>query len=160
MDSFITIPKHKHEFVDESQIRGKQLRDFIFAGNATFTVLNSDTKNRFTYKIKKHKEKEIFFVSVMTGSDNYNAYTFIGSFFPGKGYKKSPKCIIGDDALSSKTINWFLNKFITHQNLYPTVKVYHEDKCGRCGRKLTTPLSVKAGFGPECIKLVSNKKGE
>jgi hypothetical protein len=28
--------------------------------------------------------------------------------------------------------------------------VHHEGKCGRCGRKLTVPESVKSGFGPEC----------
>lgn len=158
---FVTRPSLPSlEFVDEAQIRGKQLRDFVFAGNATFTVLNTDTKNRFTFKVKKHKEKDIFFVSVMTGSDNYSSYTFIGTYFPNKGYKKSYKSKIGSDAMSAKTIKWFFDKFINNQKSYDTVKVYHEDKCGRCGRKLTTPESVKSGFGPECIKLVGNKKGK
>jgi hypothetical protein len=148
------------KFVDEAQIRGKQLREFVFAGNAIFTVMNTDTKNRFTLKVKKHKENDIFFVSVMTGSDNYTSYTFIGTYFPNKGYKKSYKSKIGSDAMSAKMVQWFFNSFINNQKKYETIKVYHEDKCGRCGRKLTTPESVKSGFGPECIKLVGNKKGE
>jgi len=160
MDFKITKPSiPTFEFTPEAEIRGKQLRDFIFAGNATFTVLNSDTKNRFTFKIKKHKEEEIFFVSVMTGSSNYNSFTYIGTYFPNKGYKRSVKSRITPDAMSAKTITWFLNKFIHNQKPYTTVKVFHEGKCGRCGRKLTTPDSVKSGFGPECIKMVGNKKG-
>lgn len=158
---FITRPSIPSlEFVDEAQIRGKQLRDFIFAGNAIFTILNVDTKNRFTIKVKKHKENDIFFVSVMTGSDNYTSYTFIGTYFPNKGYKRSFKSRITSDAMSAKTVSWFFSKFINNQKPYETIKVYHEDKCGRCGRKLTTPESVKSGFGPECIKMMGTKKGK
>ena len=29
---------------------------FIFAGNSTFTLLNSETENRFTYRVKKAKD--------------------------------------------------------------------------------------------------------
>jgi len=28
---------------------------------------------------------------------------------------------------------------------------FHEGKCGKCGRKLTTPESIKNGFGPTCL---------
>lgn len=30
------------------------------------------------------------------------------------------------------------------------LEVWHEGRCVRCGRKLTTPESVAAGLGPEC----------
>ena len=33
-------------------------------------------------------------------------------------------------------------------------KVHHEGKCGRCGRKLTTPESCLRGIGPECWALM------
>ena len=32
---------------------------------------------------------------------------------------------------------------------------WHEGRCGRCGRKLTVPESIEAGYGPECINLVA-----
>jgi hypothetical protein len=130
------------------------LKNFVFGGNATFTVLNTDTKNRFTFKVKKHKKEDLFFVSVLTGSDNVSSYTFLGTFFPkDKKYKKSNKSRISDETVSYKVSDWFFNKFIKKEYDYPTVEVYHEGKCGRCGRKLTTPKSVKDGFGPECIKI-------
>ena len=33
-------------------------------------------------------------------------------------------------------------------------EIWHEGKCGRCGRKLTVPESIACGFGPECIGMV------
>ena len=38
-------------------------------------------------------------------------------------------------------------------SLYPTVKVFHSGKCGKCGKKLTTPESIKSGLGPYCSKV-------
>ena len=72
------------KFTDEALVKGKRLQEFVFGGNATFTVLNTDTKNRFTIKVKKHKKEDLFFVSVLTGSDNVNSYTFLGTYFPNE----------------------------------------------------------------------------
>ena len=33
-------------------------------------------------------------------------------------------------------------------------ELHHEGKCGKCGRKLTTPQSVKTGFGPKCSEQI------
>lgn len=30
------------------------------------------------------------------------------------------------------------------------LQVWHEGRCGRCGRKLTVPSSIETGLGPEC----------
>ena len=37
---FVKIPtkQKKHNFIPENELRGKQLRDFVFAGNALFTL--------------------------------------------------------------------------------------------------------------------------
>jgi hypothetical protein len=32
--------------------------------------------------------------------------------------------------------------------------VWHEGRCGRCGRKLTVPESIESGFGPECASIL------
>jgi hypothetical protein len=31
------------------------------------------------------------------------------------------------------------------------VVIWHEGRCGRCGRRLTVPESIESGYGPECI---------
>jgi hypothetical protein len=146
--------KKEFKFTDEALVRGKQLREYVFAGNATFTVLNTESKNRFTIRVKKHKKEDLYFVSVLTGTDNVNSYTFLGTYFPkGKKYKRSNKSSIGFEAVSAKTVNWFFNTYLNNQSKFGVVEVYHEGSCGRCGRKLTTPKSVRDGFGPECVKI-------
>ena len=35
--------------------------------------------------------------------------------------------------------------FISNEEKYLTVQVYHDGKCGRCGKTLTTPKSLKSG---------------
>jgi hypothetical protein len=30
------------------------------------------------------------------------------------------------------------------------LEVWHEGRCGRCGRRLTVPESIESGLGPEC----------
>ena len=55
--NFVKIPtkQKKHDFVPANELRGNQLRDFVFAGNALFTVANTLTNNHVTFKVKKHK---------------------------------------------------------------------------------------------------------
>ena len=138
--------------VERSQLLGEDIKKFVFGGNSTFTVVNTDTKKHFTFKVKQPKNNnEIFFVSVMNGSDNNSNYAFIGTYFNnGNSFRHGKKSSIGKDTQSAKVISWFFNKFINNEEKYPTVQVYHEGKCGKCGRKLTTPESVKSGLGPVC----------
>lgn len=32
----------------------------------------------------------------------------------------------------------------------PSLEVWHEGRCGRCGRALTVPESIASGIGPVC----------
>jgi hypothetical protein len=134
------------------QLLGEDIEKFVFGGNATFTVINTKTKNRFTFKVKQPKNNDsIFFVSVLNGSDNNSNYSFIGTYFTkGNTYRHGKKSSIGRDAQSAKVITWFFSRFINNEEKYPFVQVYHEGKCGSCGRKLTTPESIKKGLGPVC----------
>ena len=142
------------------KLQNSNLKNFIFAGNATFTVLNEATGNRFTFKVRNANYKKsdskvisnIFYVSVLTGQDNNSAYTFLGTFFGGKNeaYRHSVKSKITVNAGSNKVADWFFNSFLKNPNGYSTIKVYHSGKCGKCGKKLTTPESVESGLGPYC----------
>lgn len=142
------------------QLTSETLKDFLFAGTAIFTVVNEKTNNRFTFRVRKagwgtsNVKSDIFYISVLTGSDNNSCYTFLGSYFGGKNqmYRHSPKSKIGSSAVSNKVINWFFQQYFKNPNVYTTVKVYHSGKCGKCGKKLTTPESIKSGLGPYCGK--------
>jgi hypothetical protein len=121
---------------------------FILGGKSTFTFLNPKTENRFTYKVKKHKTDNVYFISVLTGPD---AYTFIGSILDNT-YRHSRKSKISIDSQSARVFDYILNKLNTN-NLPDFIEIWHSGACGRCGRRLTTPESIERGFGPECIKL-------
>jgi hypothetical protein len=50
--------------------------------------------------------------------------------------------------------DYVLNKLkITN---YLNFEVWHEGKCGKCGRALTVPSSILTGIGPECSKSYQN----
>ena len=137
---------------ERSQLLGDDIKNFIFGGNATFTIVNTDSKKYFPFKVRKSKDSdEVFFVSIMNHSVNNYNHNFLGTFFSKDNcYKTSKKSSIKSDTTSSKVISWFFNYFINSEEKYPTVQVYHDGKCGKCGRKLTTPESVKSGLGPIC----------
>jgi hypothetical protein len=65
-------------------------------------------------------------------------------YVPGK------KSRIGPDAPSAKAFAWLFPKLAAGAKLDDLVELYHEGRCGRCGRTLTVPESVATGFGPNC----------
>lgn len=123
---------------------------FIFAGKSLFTFLNTQTGNRFTFKVKKAKESNLFFVSVLT---NPETYSYIGTVTEGI-YKHGKKSKITTDAQSVRVFQYVINK-LKLNNLPDFIEVWHEGKCGKCGRTLTVPSSILSGLGPECIKSLS-----
>lgn len=131
----------------EHIIEHKEALNFIFAGNSTFTVRNSESGNRFTFKCKNKKNTDLFFISVLTGSNNY---TYIGIVI-NKIYKHGKKSVVSNKAKSVLVFDYILRK-LKNNTLDNVVEIWHEGKCGKCGRKLTDPSSISSGYGPSCIK--------
>lgn len=140
---------------------GREL-EYALGGICLFTLQNEQTDNRFTFKVVDARRvdaqarKEIYFVKILTGADNENSYSFVGTIqHDDKGYfyKHSRKSRMTEDAQSVKVIKWFLVA-TQGKGLPENIKMYHEGRCGRCGRTLTVPESVASGYGPECIQIV------
>lgn len=127
------------------------IRQFILAGKAFFTLQNKETGNRFTYKVSKldDETKDMWFVSVLTGSDNDNSYTYAG-IIANNRFKLTKKSKLTLEAVSVKGFNWLWNTVVGNNELPEKVEFLHAGKCGRCGRTLTTPESIESGFGPIC----------
>lgn len=121
--------------------------DFILAGKSIFTFLNPKTENRFTFKVKKHKTDDVFFVSVLTNPD---VYQFIGSI-KAKSFFHSKKSKISKDSQSVKVFDYVFSA-LSRNTLSEFIEIWHEGKCAKCGRTLTVPASIESGFGPECSK--------
>jgi len=147
----------------------EDIKRFIIGGNAIMTLESKKTGRWFTYKIKKSNkedDKSPYFVSVLTGNDNETAYTYMGTIFSNDklSFNLTKKSKISDDALSYKAFNFFFNLLLNNK-LHDDIEIYHRDICSVCGKKLTTPESLKSGMGPFCrgtmnvsIKDVRKKK--
>jgi hypothetical protein len=130
---------------------------YMLAGKSFVTLVSLASGNRYTYKIeltdkRNPNDADAYFVSLLNGPDNWSNYQYIGLIRNGS-FGRTAKSRVSADApsfigfdycfaqLSKGTINGF--------------EVWHEGKCGRCGRKLTVPESIATGFGPECAGMVN-----
>lgn len=130
-------------------------RSFILAGKAFFTVRNPVTGNRFTYRVKAKKDKKgapvCYFVAVLTGPDNNQSYTYLGTIFAKDGvYKQTANSKVAATAMSAKAFDWIWRRVGFKQELTHGAEIWHDGKCGCCGRRLTVPESIASGIGPVC----------
>lgn len=165
-----------HDLFDEeeqgsSEIKPHMFSDaeaalkFMLAGNATVTLRSKETGTRFTYKLRKAPDEGRgpgrrgfpTFVALMNGPDNETAFQYMGNIFPDNNqYEHGRKAKVSHLAPSSIAFLWTWERLV--QGILPSkVEVWHEARCGRCGRKLTVPESIESGFGPECITKVGGR---
>ena len=135
------------------KLNNSEALKFIFSGKSTVTFLNTDSGNRFTFKVKQAKDSNLFFVSLLNGPDKYS---YIGTAIEGN-FRHGKKSIISKDAQSVKVFDYVLNK-LKLNTLPEIIEVWHEGSCGKCGRPLTVPSSILAGIGPSCAKKLSKSE--
>ena len=137
-------------------------------GSATFTLVSSKSGKRFTYKAappKKEREGakgRTLFVSLLTGSDNTNDFSYMGTLWqPEEGrpwfFRHTKASKVGPEAPSSKAFAKLWTEAMKPAqrrppNLLDVIEVWHEGRCGRCGRLLTDPIYIDLGFGRDCLE--------
>lgn len=155
--------------MERGELSNNEARDFVLRANATthgapacFTVEFKKTGTRFTYYTELGKPKPgskwagqepLRAVHVLTGPDNTRDYSFLGFLIPHRGrheYLHRSKRISGNAASVRAFDFWWTRIELGDGYRYATV--WHEGRCGRCGRKLTTPKAVKRGLGERCAK--------
>lgn len=125
---------------------------FALAGKSTLTLVSVKTGTRFTYRITVSPDGQAYFVALLSGPDNNADYSYLGRISRGVFWlgRKVPRAgDISKDAPSAKAFDWAW-RALAKNNLPDSLEIWHEGKCGRCGRKLTVPSSIELGFGPEC----------
>lgn len=166
----MTTTTTQHQLTDHDAIRR-----FILGGKATFTVKNTQTGRRFTFRVECKRDlvkngrgvKSPYFVSLMTGSDNESSYSYFGYIRTNDnadGYKDfvhgGRKAKVPENAGPVAAFRW-LWTLINGRNSdgskrsntladYPSVEFWHEGHCCCCGRLLTVPESIATGIGPIC----------
>lgn len=167
---FPTEPKEKPHTARLTTWRA--VREFIFAGKATFTILNTATGVRYTYKFSQPHYKDPvvqaaapYFVNLLTGQNNQ--YTYMATVLTNVDkYKlfKTRSSKLNERSTPWVAIQWMLNLIkrweADHTNApWPIgFQFWHEGKCARCARPLTDPKSIARGFGPLCDMLETERK--
>ena len=139
------------------------LQQFLLAGKAILSVRSRKTGVHFTFKFTRPPPSPDavracpIWVNVLSGPNNETDYIYLGTIWPHSAwqYRHGTKSRVGVDAPSVSAVRWFISLMQRDSaKLFAQVEVWHEGRCGRCGRKLTVPDSVASGFGPECIQHV------
>lgn len=134
------------------------IRDFIFGGKAEFTLHSLKTDKHFSYRIIDNWEEPdspLKFVFFLSGSDNENDWKYLGS---ARRFIKSPNINISFMLTKKspdlkmpviKAFSWFIY-MLNKNKISNDIEFMHTGKCSACGRKLTTPESIRIGMGPVC----------
>jgi len=133
------------------QLAEGKRKAFVLAGHAIFTLRSKATQTRFTFKVTQSDPAKcrpgqfpVYFVSLLNGSDNTGDFAYIGTIF-ADGFRVTRKSRVSADAPSAIAFSWFMKHLEDSR-----VEVWHEGRCGRCGRTLTVPESIESGLGPIC----------
>jgi len=154
---------------EEHDMRGKftdaiTARQFLRAGKATVTLVSLRSGTRFTYRVAIPTDRATgqpvtdgtLMVGVLSGPDNNSDYQWLGRvvrevFYVGRKVPKPGEISPKAPCARAFTFAW---KNLMQGTIPAELEIWHEGRCGRCGRKLTVPESIAQGFGPECINHV------
>jgi hypothetical protein len=137
---------------------GEQAREFILAGKSRVTIKSLVTGNHFSYRITKNKPRpgveyrEMWFVDLLSGPNNELDWRYMGVVDSQQDYqfRQTMKSAV-KEGKGREVWEWVWEKL--RQGVLPEgVEVWHEGRCGRCGRLLTTVESISRGLGPECAQ--------
>jgi hypothetical protein len=134
--------------METRQINQAFSKEFILAGNAIVTFKSRRTGNHMTYKITKADNGAVWFVSVMYGGDDFQ---YIGIIDKEMVFKWTKKSRVDAKSPSFMAFAWSWSHLYSDQ-----LEVWHEGRCGKCGKRLTEPESVERGFGPVCWEKISS----
>lgn len=132
---------------------------YLFAGRAVFTVSNAKTNEHFTFRVRQRASKfnpdqHVFFISIKDVAVQYG-YAFLGMLNERDGsIKATGKAQYHPGQKPYDVAAWATKTVVAGKMIPDNYKIEHAGKCGRCGRALTDPESIKSGIGPDCRKIM------
>jgi hypothetical protein len=143
-------------------------REFIAAGRAIFTVSvpasfvagHPECRDRYTFQVKRTPATNgtsLWFINMLAGPDNSRDYSPLGCLNVETGAVRLVRSTqMNDRSWPVKLIRrvmaclWEVANAKPEDILRAGFEIRHEGRCGRCGRRLTVPLSIDTGLGPIC----------
>lgn len=144
----------------------KEVRLFVLAGRACFTLKSIKTGKHLIYKIIKTKKQnamigKTFFVKAKNSQNQYLYFAHIKEIETTDSintinYWHADNAQVERKDILSRGFYWFMRHlFSTGASKIEQVEFWHNGNCGRCGKPLTDPKSISRGFGPHCYKLTA-----
>lgn len=138
-----------------------QIRSFLLAGHAKFTLVSKKTGDRKTFRVRENEKGEFkaFFVDLLVGPNNDDDYKYLGYLFP-VGLPEQLKFTQNKERWGTDAFAAFLwltawlngRPGIDDRAFFEQAEFWHAGECGRCGRELTDPESIARGLGPVCAE--------
>lgn len=138
----------------EFRLTAENMLMYVKAGKSIITLHSGKTGTHYTYQIRKHQQKALWFVSLLTGTNNDSDYSYMAHFYNDNQLKTTSKSCVAADSKPVLAFRYFMDHI---NNIPEALGVYHAGKCCRCGHTITAPESVQSGIGPECAKLLGVK---
>lgn len=146
--------------MQETRVQSQSdIKRYVLAGKAIFTLLSTKLDKRYTYKVFLQKDLTNYQVKVLFGNDNScdKMYRHVCWFDP---FTKNIVFSRGLTSTPNRMFLYFIQCLFTDTPLPDTCEFYHSGKCARCGRLLTTPESIKTGLGPICEKIMRGENND
>lgn len=134
----------------------ESLKRFLTAGRAIITLTDQRNGNHFTYKISrpgkgsKAKDSVEFFVGVLSSPNSGAGYSSCGYVSVGSTGVFHNVRRVSWSAPSVMLFKAFWESLHATGQIPDDIEPLHAGRCGRCGRELTHPESIRSGIGPEC----------
>ena len=129
-------------------------RKFLTAGEAILTASSEKTLSHYTFKVCRpddfKPESPVWFVSMLTGPNNTEDYTYLGLLNAQGHVIVTKKSAWQETEQCFKVARWVIRQIWDEKPLPEGYKVNHMGRCSACGRPLTHPESLKTGLGPIC----------
>lgn len=127
------------------------VREFIFAGHATFTLKSQRSGDHYTFRMSRADGKPLWFLSLLTAP---GVFTYVG-VVEDNALRLTRKSRYTPEAVPVQAFSYFLGHLMRRGAIAPHLEVWHEGACGRCGRPLTHPESIARGIGPDCWEMIA-----
>ncbi len=162
-------------------LTAEAVRTFVLSANRTSNptgaklTLVSALGKRYTFGIRAGDRDGYWFVDGLIGPDNDADYLYLGaisatrrdrhfdvftgaeSVVDGYGFRRRTEPGQSVYALTpnqqASVWGWLWSR-VLNGHMPDNVEVWHEGRCGRCGRTLTVESSIASGLGPVCARKV------
>jgi hypothetical protein len=130
-------------------------KKYILSGKAIFIVTNEKTGTRIKYKaLKWYNNSWKIGLMVEDYLHRYcESFEFLGMIYDGQ-FRVTEDSRFNEMSSIIIEFSRFWDNLSKHK-IPEHIKIYHEGKCGCCGRPLTGPKSMVTGVGPVCVKKIN-----